>query len=237
MVWLIIATLCAFFIKGLCGFANTLVFQSIMSFSADNINISPVELVVGLPSNMIVAWKERKSLDIKLWLPLAIMVILGGIPGVFLLKNVDGRIIKIVFGVFVVLVGIEMLLRGKAKKRKQSPVLFVIVGLTAGVFCGLFGIGVLLAAYINRISDNSHDFKGNLCMVFVVENIMRIVMYSVAGIITWESLKTSIMLVPFMLLGVLLGIKSSSVLNEEVVKKIVIVMLMISGIAMVLMNI
>ena len=186
---------------------------------------------------MIVAWKERKSLDWKVWLPLCIMVILGGIPGVFLLKNVDGSIIKVIFGVFVILVGIEMLLRGKAKKRKQSPLVFVIVGLVAGVFCGLFGIGIILAAYINRISDNSHDFKGNLCMVFVVENIMRIVMYSIAGIITLESLKTSAMLVPFMLAGVFLGIKSSSVLNEEVVKRIVIIMLKVSGVAMILMNI
>ena len=32
MILWIIATLCAFFIKGLCGFANTLVFTSILGF-------------------------------------------------------------------------------------------------------------------------------------------------------------------------------------------------------------
>ena len=32
----ILATLAAFFIKGLCGFANTLVFQSILSFGVNN---------------------------------------------------------------------------------------------------------------------------------------------------------------------------------------------------------
>ena len=32
MIYWILATLTAFFIKGLCGFANTLVFTSILSF-------------------------------------------------------------------------------------------------------------------------------------------------------------------------------------------------------------
>ncbi len=56
----IAATVGAFFVKGLCGFANTLVFTSILGFGSDNINISPVELVLGFPTNLILVWKERK---------------------------------------------------------------------------------------------------------------------------------------------------------------------------------
>ena len=46
MIWFIIATLVAFFIKGLCGFANTLIFNGILSYTANNINISPLEVVL-----------------------------------------------------------------------------------------------------------------------------------------------------------------------------------------------
>ena len=46
MIYWILATLTAFFIKGLCGFANTLVFTSILSFGIVNANISPVELLI-----------------------------------------------------------------------------------------------------------------------------------------------------------------------------------------------
>lgn len=53
MIYWILATLTAFFIKGLCGFANTLVFTSILSFGIVNANISPVELLIGYPSNLI----------------------------------------------------------------------------------------------------------------------------------------------------------------------------------------
>ena len=87
MFWLMIATLAAFFVKGLCGFANTLVFSTILSFGIDNINITPVELILGYPSNVIIAWKERKSVDWKVCLPLASLVLLGNIPGIILLKQ------------------------------------------------------------------------------------------------------------------------------------------------------
>lgn len=44
MIYWILATLTAFYIKGLCGFANSLVFSSVLSFGITNANISPVPL-------------------------------------------------------------------------------------------------------------------------------------------------------------------------------------------------
>lgn len=61
MILWIIAAICAFFVKGLCGFANTLVFTSILSFGVNNSLISPVELLLGYPGNLFLAWKERKK--------------------------------------------------------------------------------------------------------------------------------------------------------------------------------
>ena len=46
---LIIAAVAAYFIKGLCGFANTLVFTLILSFGVSNANISPIDLLLGYP--------------------------------------------------------------------------------------------------------------------------------------------------------------------------------------------
>ena len=58
MVWFIIATLVAFFIKGLCGFAIYADFHGILSYTANNINISPLEVVLGYPSNIILVWER-----------------------------------------------------------------------------------------------------------------------------------------------------------------------------------
>ena len=95
MFFWILASLAAFYVKGLCGFANTLVFTSILSFDVANIEISPVELILGLPTNLIISWKERRSIDLKVVLPLAIMVIIGSTVGAFLLKNIITFIVVI----------------------------------------------------------------------------------------------------------------------------------------------
>ena len=75
MDYFILAAACAYFIKGLCGFANTLVFTSILGFSKTNIEISPVELVLSYPSNIILVLKNRDRLQWRAWLPVTITVL------------------------------------------------------------------------------------------------------------------------------------------------------------------
>ncbi len=238
MFFWIIATLSAFFIKGLCGFANTLVFDSILTFGNNNINVSPVEVLLGYPTNIIMTIRERKSIKLSICIPLSILVIAGSIPGVFLLKSIDASVVKVIFGVVVILIGIEMLIREISdKKIKSSKIVLIIIGLLSGILCGLYGIGALLGAYISRVSDNTKEFKANICAVFIVENTFRIILYFVTGIMTIEVLKQFFILVPFMLIGLFIGIKCSNVMDDRVAKKIVIVMLIISGAVLIVNNI
>jgi uncharacterized membrane protein YfcA len=234
----IIAVFCAYVAKGLCGFANTLVFSSIMSFQTNNINISPVELVVGYPANIILALREKKSISAKVCVPLSILVILGSIPGAIFLKNGNTQIIKVIFGIVVMLVGVEMFFRERqTKKRETSPLLLATIGIISGILCGLFGVGALLAAYVSRTTQNSSEFRGNISVVFIVENTFRILLYLGTGILKISLIKTAVALMPFMLLGLVIGVLLSKKIEENIVKKAVILMLIISGGSLVLQNI
>lgn len=230
-MWLwILATLLAFFVKGLCGFANTLVFTSVLGFGVNNVNISPVELVLGYPSNIILTWKNRKLLKASVVIPLSVLVLAGCIPGAFLLKSVNANLIKIFFGAVVCLVAIEMFLRESGKINiKESKIFLIIIGVLSGILCGLYGVGALLVAYIGRVAKNTNEFKANISAVFIVENTFRIILYACLGVINFESLKMSGILLPFMLIGLFSGMISSKFINEKIAKKLVIILLMISG--------
>lgn len=237
MFWWIVATLCAFFVKGLCGFANTLVFTTILSFGNNNINISPVELILGYPTNMIMAWKERKSIRWSVCIPLAALVIAGSIPGALFLKNADTGVIKIIFGAVIILIGLEMLLREyQRKERKQSKAVLAVLGVLSGLLCGLYGIGALMGAYVSRVTEDTGSFKANICVVFLAENTFRIILYGLWGILTIGQFRQAVVLIPVMLIGLFLGMLSGKILNERIVKKLVIVMLMISGVALMVNN-
>lgn len=233
----IIAAVCAFFVKGLCGFSNTLVFTSILAFGNANISISPVELLLVTPSNFILAWNGRTGIKWAVSIPLALLVLMGSVPGILFLKNADTQFIKQVFGVVIILIGAVMLAKEfQHKKMKQSKIVTVIVGILSGVLCGLYGVGALLGAYMSSVTEDSPSFKSTMCVVFLTDNLFRVILYSAWGIITLPVLKYALILAPFMVLGLFLGMKSSKVLDEKLLKKIVIITLIISGITLLFTN-
>lgn len=162
MTMWVIATFVAFFVKGVCGFANTLVFTSILSYGTANANISPTELLIGYPMNLLMTWKNRKELKIKVWLPLSLLVLFGSIPGAFVLKNVDAGIIKVFFGIVVSVLGVQMFLQEyQHKTTKPSKITMLIMGIVGGMLCGLFGVGAMLGVCVTRMTDTMTEFKGN----------------------------------------------------------------------------
>ena len=233
----VLAAFAAYFVKGLCGFANTLVFTSILSFGAPNANISPVDLLLGYPANMNLIRKNRKHLNPKVYLPLAALVLAGSIPGALLLKNVDAGAIKLMFGAVVVLLGLEMLARTwKNGSTRASRPLLVLIGVTAGMLCGLFGVGALLAAYVGRVTEDGDSFKANLSAVFLADNTFRILLYGALGLLKLDTVKSALLLFPFALLGLLAGVWCSRRMDETPARRITSLLLVLSGISLILSN-
>ena len=111
------------------------------------------------------------------------------------------------------------------------------IGLLSGLLCGLYGIGALLAAYMSRVTRDSRAFRANMCAVFIVENTFRIAAFAYMGLIGAQTLLNAALLLPAMALGLFLGIKCSARVNERVIKRAVIVLLMLSGAMLILQNI
>ena len=112
-----------------------------------------------------------------------------------------------------------------------------IIGFLSGMLCGLYGIGALLAAYVSRVTQDTKAFRANLSIVFIAENTFRLIIYSITGIITLDIMRQAVLLIPAMLAGLFLGIKSSAILDEGLVRKLVVIMLILSGCALVINNI
>lgn len=232
-----ITVFAAYFVKGVTGFANTLIISSVMSFTANTVAITPVENLLSLPSSMTIAWRERKNIRLRECLPIIALVLLGSLPGIFLLKNTNAAALKIAFGFVIVALGAEMLLRARStKKAKQSKLVLFIIGAVSGLLCGLYGIGALLAAYFGRTQETGSGFRGNLCFVFVADGVFRAIVYAIGGIFTREIVLQVLTLMPCMAAGLACGIVCGKKLNENLVRTCVIVMLILSGIALILTN-
>ena len=240
LLWML-ATLAGYFVKGVAGIGNTPVVTSVMAYTRTNAEITPVELLLCVPTNLVMAWVYRKSIAWKALLAPLLMVLAGDVLGVLLLKNVEVSALKMVFGVVLILISLEQLWREflsprRNEEKEAHPALLLTLGVSAGVLCGMFGVGALLAAYFARLTTDDATFKGSLSMLFVVETTFRIVAYSVTGLLTAVSLTRAAMLLPFMGLGLFLGMWAAKRMNPRIPRLIVTVMLMVSGVPLLLTN-
>lgn len=237
MILWMLAVLIGYFIKGVAGIGNTLVVNAMMSYTRANAELTPVELLLCVPTNLTMAIVHRRGINWRLALPPLFMVLAGDAVGVFLLAKVDVSELKIVFGVVLVLLGLEALLRERrGTADKAHPALMTLLGVAAGVLCGAFGVGALLAAYFARVTTDDAAYKGSMCMIFAVENIFRVAAYAFTGLLTAATLQNALMLLPFMAAGLFLGMKLSGRMNVHRMKMIVNVLLIFSGVALLAAN-
>ncbi|NRY59659.1 sulfite exporter TauE/SafE family protein [Clostridium beijerinckii] len=230
-IYLFISTLFAYFTKGITGFGNTLVMGSLFSFVVSNRLTTPVDLLFGIPTNTYMAWKERKNISLKIVIPLSLMLLAGIVPGTLLLKAGSDRILKCILGVVIVGIAVEMLTRkpSKIQNKKASIIFLIVIGVISGILAGLYGIGALLVAYVSRTTENKNEFRGNICCIFLVDNIFRFFLYLFTGILTKEALIMALCLSPAVIIGMIIGVKVDSKMEEETVKKSVIALLIASG--------
>ena len=238
MLWLWFVTLISFFIKGLCGFADAMVFTTMLSFTGSIAHAAPLMQVLGYPSNLILIRENRKYIDYKVCLPLCAMVIIGIVPGMLFFKNTDTGMLEIIFGFFVVLVALDMLLRKKKPVQNGQKIGWKmgLLGIVAGFVCGFCGIGVLIGTYISKVTTDMRSFKANACIVFWVASTTKILSFFFLNLLTKESLLQALMLAPIALLGLWLGMKSSKIIDEARAKKMVLIMLILSGLMLVINN-
>ena len=230
-----LAAFAAFFVKGLCGFANTLAFTTILSFGQSNAGISPIDLLLGFPANLVTTWQNRQKLDRSIWLPLSVFVLVGNVPGAFVLKNADVRALRMFFGFVVVALGLSMFFRKSASHVKRKW-LWILTAVAAGVLCGLFGVGALTAACIGSATNDSRTLKANVSVVFLIENTFRIALYAALGLFTSNVLRTTLFVLPFAVAGFFCGSLCAGKWNDHLVSRITAALLTISGAALILTN-
>ena len=150
----------------------------------------------------------------------------------------DTRLLEGIFGVAVVLIALEMLLRKqKVRAPGQKPGWRLsLLGELSGFVCGFCNTGVLVGTYLTKVTDNTQACKANACIVYFMTDCIKIAMFIWLSVFSMDILWRSITIFPIAMLGLWLGMKSSKIMNEAIAKKVVLVMLVISGIALVVNN-
>jgi len=225
---LFVIVFAAFCIKSLTGFGNTLVVNGAFAFIKENRFTTPVELIWNIPTNFWMVWKDRRHLDLRLVLPVCFSVIIGELVGARMLQFGNDAVLRSMLGLILIALGTEMLFNQRTFK--PNTLVAIGVGLPSGILLGLFGIGALIAAWFNKLSEGKESYRSNLCFIFLFENLFRAAVYGVSGLLTAETLGFSILLFPAVVLGMGAGRLIDHRLDAEAVRRLIIVLLILTGV-------
>ena len=225
----------AYTIKGLIGFGNPLISAPLLSMRLDNVILTPGTLLMDLPINGYITWKNRRSFQSRRILPLLAANVCGIIPGVLLLRSSLPWVIKALLGVVVVFLGLEMATRNLRPVRagRDLPWLRLAVAFFSGICGGLFGINMFIVAYLQRTAKDYSEFKGSLCFLFFGENVFRLCTYAVSGMLTRDVLLVGLCSVPAAALAMLLANLLGPRLDEKKLQKAAIVLFILGGVSVI----
>ncbi len=226
-------------IKGMTGFGNTVVMSPMYAYVISPKMTTPIDLLFSLPTNGWLFLKNRQHVKVSYIGPIILLMLVGTLPGALLLKYIDVTLMKLVLGVFIVIISADMFHHKymKHEKLKPRPWLKVVFGIGSGITVGMFGISIPIAAYLTRSSSEPDVFKGRLSAIFLIDNIIRIILYTVLGIFTSPVLQLVILLAPAVMGGMYLGMFIARKLSIEWVNKLIIAMLAILGANLAISNI
>ena len=92
-------------------------------------------------------------------------------------------------------------------------------------------------AFAKNVNSLRSEFRKSLIRIYLKgAGNSAIILYKALGLLTPDTVKSVILLIPFTLLGLFTGIKCCGHINDSKVRKITTVLLILSGISLVLKN-
>lgn len=200
----------AFLAEATVGFGATVVTVALGAFLYPLDLLLPAFVPINVLLSSYLVSRYWKSVDWKLLLRRVIPLMGVGLPlGMWAFTIGEDRLLKIVFGVFVVILsGIELvrLFRKQGETKPLGTAVRSILLLLGGVVHGMFATGGPMAVYVTgREIEDKTSFRSTLAALWLLLNLALVVGYAVNGSLTVQTGKIGLVLVVPLLLGILSG--------------------------------
>jgi len=229
------ATFAGALVAGLTGFAFGLVAASIWLYILTPLQTATLIIAFGLIVQGYAVWKLRGALDWKRLWPFVLGAALGVPAGVTILTWANPAHVRMGIGVLLVLYSLYALFRPAiAPVKAGGAALDAAVGFLNGVLGGMTGLaGILVTIWCGLRGWPKDVQRAVFQPVAVAIFLMSALWIGAKGAITADTFKLFVLGLPALLAGTWLGFKLFGRLNEATFRKVVLVLLLASGIALV----
>jgi len=203
----------------------------------DSVGILLPLLIVG---DIFAVVYYRRHVGWKYLISLIPWVLVGIIGGYFVLEFISSEQLKPLIGVLVLLLIILHIGREKLGKKfvdllPESKIFTYLMGILAG-FTTMIGnaAGGVMAIYLLVKGLPKTEFVGTGAWFFLTVNLIKVPLYISLGIITTDSVVFNLKLIPFILIGALLGVKVLKWMPQKMFQIVVLLFAAIGAIRLII---
>jgi uncharacterized membrane protein YfcA len=230
----LIATYFGGLTSGLSGFALGLVVSGVWLHILSPQQSALLIVLCGIVTQGSGIWRVRHAIN---WWTVWPYILGGaiGIPiGIALVTTVDPNMIRLGIGVLLLTYSLYSLIRPVFKPPKPSFPADLGVGIINGLISGLTGLGGVAVTIWGQLRGGKKDVQRALFQPALFATfVMTAFSFAIAGAFTMETLKLYALALPVLIAGIWSGFGLYGKLDDAAFRKVILVLLLASGVALI----
>jgi len=220
----------AFFTRALFGFGGALISIPLLAFFFKLNFAVPLEAIFEVALSLMLIKGELHKINKKALIPLVLGSFIGTLLGTYFLKSFANDILQKLLGIVIIIFSLNLLRKQNQEVNILPVPVGVVTGTISGILGGMFGTsGPPFVIYLAHQIKTKDVLRATLIGLFAFDFTWRLGVFIVTGLITKDVLLMTLYLTPALILGTLLGKKSFVTINEEQYRKLVVILLVITG--------
>jgi len=222
------------FASGLAGFAMGFVVSGIWLHILTPVQTTTLVVGYGLLTQGYGVWKLRKSLNWRMIAPFIIGGMFGVPLGTMLLTYLSPAYLRSGVVVLLVVYGIYGLAQPVLRPVSDKTAADAGIGLVNGMLAGLTGLPGFIITIWCQLRGWTKDVQRAVFQpVMLAAIVANVISLGVAGAITTDILRLYLLGVPAMVAGLWAGFMLYGKLDDAAFRKVVLVLLLISGLSLI----
>ncbi len=231
IIFIVLIILYASIVQTITGFGMSLLAIPFLSFILPFEVIVPVMAITNFGLNTMNFIVLRKYVKYKTIIVLFIFATIGTFFGMQFLSLSNNYVLKILAGFIVITTSIVMFL-GYTKKIEKGNLVYPIAGLGSGFLNGSLNMGgPPIAIFCCNLDLDKNQYRASITTYFLFLNVVTILMYTLTDKLVPDTISLLIYIIPAIAAGSFTGNKLIKKVNEVLFKRIIFILLSLSGIS------
>jgi len=228
-----VATFVAALVTGVAGFAFGLIASAIWLHAITPAQSAALIAAFAILIQGVSLWKVRHAIELSRLMPFLVGGVLGIPLGIYVLRWASPAHMRGFVGVALVLFSLYSLLRPKIRQIEAGTAADGAIGVASGFLSGSTGLAGIPVVVWSTLRGWSRDEQRAVFQpVAVLVFVMTLVWFGANGMLTTDTGRLFLWGLPALALGTWIGLKLYGKLNETTFRTVVLVLLLISGLAL-----